>query len=148
MLAAATSPWLAIGPALIAGGIGLVSAFLAFYSARRALRHTAEQAQASRAHERDLLVLRQRISAAETVWLRIFELEQSGAVSDEARDDLVRAVLWLPDDARRQLLELLVALGDGQPAPPEDLLRRVRESLIDLVGVPATSHLREEGVHV
>src|SRR4051794_6662701 len=113
MVIGTASVWLAIGPALIAGGIGLTSAFLSFASAQRTLAHGELVATATRSHEQDLLILNRRLSAIETIWQSLFEMERLDIISDRTRLDLIRTVVWLPSEVRQKILNVVVEFDNG-----------------------------------
>lgn len=139
-LLGATSPWLAIGPALIAGGIGLTSAGLSYYSAKRTLTYNATAEQARRDHERDLLILDRRLIAIETIWQSLFDLERDQQLSEQVRSDVIRAIVWLPGDAGNKVLEAVLAF-EGEKSPDGNPhLSVAREILLGLTGS------KEEGV--
>lgn len=128
MKAEASSIWLVVGPALIAGGIGLVSAGLSFVSARQSLSHTAEAEQAARDHQLDLLVYNRRLAAIETIWQSLFEVERTRQLPDQSRIEVVRAAVWLPEETRKGVLETLIGFQAGNPT--DDSLKKVRELLL------------------
>lgn len=128
MLAAETSVWLVIGPALIAGGIGLVSAVLSLVSARQSLAHTAAAETAAHDHQLDLLVYERRFLAIENIWHSLFEVEQSQRLTADSRNEVVRATVWLPEESRRMVLQTILELQDRDPDPAA--LRHVRELLL------------------
>lgn len=143
-MVSATSAWIAIGPALIAGGIGLASALLSFLSARRSVQLSHEDARENRRHQLDLLVWQHRLAAVESVWELMFELEHSGRMSDAARDRLIAAVVWLPEETGRKVLELVVAFRidpEGEHGPGLEDVRRALLAVAD-----ATSDLRWETI--
>ncbi len=128
--AATTSVWLVIGPALIAGGIGLTSALLSYRSSQAAMKRGALDAIDERAHQRELLVLDHRLMAIETIWQRIFEIERTGHLPDEAQTEIVRAVVWLPENAGKEVLSTVVALREGSSSSAE--FESVRKTLQEL----------------
>jgi hypothetical protein len=125
----ATSAWVSIGPALIAGGIGLTSAFLSYFSARQSIARSAEDATVTRTHQRDLLVWERRLSATEIVWLILFDLERSKHLSDGAKEQLVRSIVWLPEPARRDTLSLVVQLQRDPASASTDQFAALRTTL-------------------
>lgn len=100
---------LSIWPAIITGGVGIVAALtstlLAFYS----IKQTTIDKRDSRAHSLAEQILPRRLDAYETVWARLFELEHSGSLSDQAADQLVAVSVWLPENLRNNLLGLAVS---------------------------------------
>src|SRR5580704_6307292 len=107
ILAEATSPWLVVGPALIAGAIGLIAAFLSYRSAHVSLKYSAIAERERQIHEDDTLILERRLNAIETIWQALFEMERSSQLPDTTRDEVVRAVVWLPESAGQQVLRLV-----------------------------------------
>jgi hypothetical protein len=140
---AAASIWLTIGPALIAGGIGVFSAVLSFAMANRSVEAARDEAHETRLAQRDLLVWQHRLSAVETVWLLAFEIERTMAITSQARDTLVRSVVWLPDPARSHTLALVVGLQDDSQHDLSNRLEKLRDSLLQL-GTTAASPLITE----
>lgn len=120
--------WLVLGPALIAGGIGLVSAALSFVSAQRSMSHTSVVEQASRRHQLDLLVLNRRFDAIEQLWQCLFEIERTKTLSDRLRDEVVRSVVWLPDETGKSVLQAVLKYKNDQPTQAS--LQSVRELLL------------------
>src|SRR4051812_4350526 len=109
MVCATTSVWLVIGPALIAGTIGLASALLSYVASQRALARSLQDAREGRAHQRDLLIWERRLGAVESIWQQMFDLQQLNDISADVRAELVRAVVWLPEVTGREVLALLLA---------------------------------------
>jgi len=120
--------WLVLGPALIAGGIGLASAALSFISSQRSLSHTSAAEQASRHHQLDLLVLNRRLDAIEQLWQCLFEIERTRTLSDRIRGEVVRSLVWLPDETGKSVLQAVLKYKSEQPTPAS--LQRVRELLL------------------
>src|SRR4051794_24695203 len=100
----ATSAWLAIGPALIAGGIGLTSAVLSFLMARASLDRAAIESDRDRRNQRDLLLLPRRSEAAAQVWKLVYVVESTGTLTDSSRSEFATAVMWLPREAQEEVL--------------------------------------------
>jgi hypothetical protein len=140
LLAEATSPWLVIGPALIAGTIGLIAAALSYRSAQLSLSHSAEADRDRQNHEYDLLVLERRLNAIEIIWQALFEMERSQRFSDSARDEVVRAVVWLPEVAGQQVLKVVADFNNRDP------LRSGIESLREIL-LSLTKTKEEQGSH-
>lgn len=129
-----TPVWLVLGPALIAGFIGLASALLSFLSARRALDRTREESRDNRAHQRNLLVWGRRLDAIENVWQNMFEVERADTLTADSRVELVRAVVWLPDEIGRTVLALVLAYDRAASAEAKsDALAGLREALLNSV---------------
>jgi hypothetical protein len=141
-MVSATSVWIAIGPALIAGGIGLASALMSFLTGRRSVDLSHADARENRRHQLDMLVWEHRLAAVESVWQLMFELEQSGSMSDPARDRLISSVIWLPDATGRKVLRLVVAFRTDPEADHRPALEDVRTSLLAVAD--ATADLRWE----
>jgi hypothetical protein len=141
-MVSATSAWIAIGPALIAGGIGLASALLSFLSARRSVQLSHDDARANRRHQLDLMVWQHRLAAVESVWELMFEMEHSERMSDSARDRLIAAVVWLPKETGRKVLELVVAFRTDPEDDHRQGLEEVRRALLAVAD--ATTDLRWE----
>lgn len=127
LLAVSNSIWVVIGPALIAGTIGLVSALLSFSSSRATLRRSSEDSAAERAHQRAMLVFDRRLLAIEAIWQRIFEIERTGKLGDEAQIEIVRAVVWLPDEAKREVLTAVK--GQQEERDMTKAFQQVRKTL-------------------
>lgn len=119
--------WLVIGPALLAAAIGLTSALLSYRSSQATLRRSSADAAAERAHQQAMLVFDRRLLAIETIWQRIFEIERSGELPEDAQTEIVRAVVWLPDDAKRDVLSAVKDHQEGHDTTAA--FRRVRETL-------------------
>jgi hypothetical protein len=125
-----TSAWLAIGPALIAGSIGLTSAVLSFVAAQRSLARAQQDAREQRDHQRRLLVWKRQLDAVETVWLLVFELEASGRMDETAQQKMMKSIVWLPDDAGRDVLALVNHYSAQPNGPHVDALKRARTTLL------------------
>jgi hypothetical protein len=124
-----TSVWLVVGPALVAGGIGLVSAALSFISSQRSLAHGSEVEEAAHRHQLDLLVLNRRLSAIESIWQCLFEIERTKQLSDALRGEVIRAVVWLPDTAGETVLKAVLSIEEGSK---KVAIQEVRELLLAL----------------
>jgi hypothetical protein len=102
------SIWLVVGPTFIAGSVGVLSAWMSYMSAQRALAHATDTSAHRRRHERALQALSRRLDAIETIWLAIYQLERTGELDESSRATVVQAVVWLPEQASRQVLNALI----------------------------------------
>lgn len=130
LTAEATSPWLVLGPAFIAGAIGLIAALLSYRSARLSLSYSAAADRERKNHEYDLLVLERRLNAIETIWQALFEMERSQHLSDAARDEMVRVVVWLPDTASKRVLSVIAEFDEHGSL--EGVVEPLRKLLLSL----------------
>lgn len=127
VLAVSGTDWLVIGPALLAAAIGLTSALLSYRSSKAALERSSADAAAERAHRQAMLVFDRRLLAIEAIWQRIFEIERSGELSGRARDEIVRAVVWLPEKTRYDVLSAVNRHQEGLDV--SEVFPAVRETL-------------------
>jgi len=94
----------------LAGAAGLLSAILSYRMAQTSLSRQAEEAERERVHRLQMLVARRRNEALEETWWWLFRLEAQDEQLQEAIDGMIRALLWLPMDARGAIEEILADL--------------------------------------
>ena len=76
----------------------------------------------------DLLVVNRRLDAIEQLWQCLFKIEQSNTLTAQMREEIVRSVVWLPDDTGKSVLQAVLTYESDQPAATS--LQSVRELLL------------------
>jgi len=112
-------------PALIGGGVALVSATLSFVIAVITIRRAANERREARSQEVAVKLLPRRLDAYEKVWKTLLRMDERQPLPQSTLDDLVSASLWLPDSLRSALLRLLLADNPNSMA-----IREVRSLLL------------------
>jgi hypothetical protein len=127
-----------LGPAVIAGAIGIFSTWLAYRMGQRQLDRTRAEAQESREHQRLLLLIPKQIDAIETIWRQLFFVEQGKQPVELELDRFIRAVMWIPTGVRNEAVAVLRDSGKVNGAIPEGLRLRItelRSALIETAGI-------------
>ncbi|WP_018333418.1 hypothetical protein [Actinomycetospora chiangmaiensis] len=95
-------------PAIIAGGVAVLSAFLSAAVALYTIRRASLDRLESRSQEFAMLLLPKRLSAYEDLWRALIRIEQTLVVDSSSADDLVASSIWLPPKLRNDLLSMLL----------------------------------------
>ena len=97
-----------LGPAIVAGSVGLIAALLSFAIAVLSLRQVRQDSRETRAQTESLALIPRRLTAIETLWLELYEIERGQTVDESVIRRIIPAIMWLPPTIRDQFTKLLL----------------------------------------
>lgn len=121
-----------VAPALVAGGVGLLSALLSYLMARYQIRQLQEEQQANRTFQLRTTSLGRRHDSLEAVWGLLWSLEEAGALTELEVAELVRCSVWLPTSIRDMAIGVVSKASRSEAVVPQEIAE-IRRSIVSAV---------------
>lgn len=130
-----------IGGAIVTGVVGILSSTISLRAARRQMESQIQDNEKDRKHQAFMTLLQRKQAALESIWELLFVLERSGALSEQATQQYIRNLMWLPTNLQQVCLSLLHK--DGGPSIARSF-SRARHAIMEQASSIEISYSRPE----
>lgn len=107
---------------VVTGTVGVIAAILAHFNLRYQLARSEREADKYRKHQLALATLPKVIGAVEQISLLLHKAQMGKKLTTEQLELLTTALVWLPDNQRQTIVEVLKAIEDENDSQREKVV--------------------------